>query len=101
MMRGLLARYQPGTRNAAVPDGAPLCGGPMTKKIKKFCPPCLGEAPRRMSFEERTIFRFGYELNRIMAVAQELLLFLCAGLPGVFYKNKKIPSFPPAKKSGG
>ena len=54
MMLGLLPSYPSVTMIAAAPDGAPPQR--VTKNQKTPCPLCLGEALRRGSFEERTIF---------------------------------------------
>ena len=55
MMRGLLPLYPSGTMNAAAPkQGTPAADWRLFKKT--HCPPCLGEALRRGSFIESTIF---------------------------------------------
>jgi len=56
MMRGLLPPYASRTMNAPAPKQGFACGGSVTKIQKILCPPCLGEALRRVSFVERTIF---------------------------------------------
>ena len=76
MMRGLLPLSPSVTMNAAAPDRAPPQRiGDYQKK--SFCPQCLGEALRRGSFVERTIFMVRVWTYRFMLVsmgAQETIV---------------------------